>query len=112
MNPEYYRKRANYNVRYYLARSDLIKPRKYAKTTYLKADISGRGLPNKKEAFESTAILGVTWEMFPNVRCKDSILTPRNEYLIADTFQPTLIELLFLRMRVVVLPALLTCTFY
>lgn len=64
-----------------------------------------------KRSSHSTAVLGVTYVIhFEMWVVKCNILTSRKEYLIPDTFEPTLIELLLYKMRVAVLPALLTCT--
>ena len=64
-----------------------------------------------KRSSHSTAMLGVTYVRYFEMHVvKCNFLKSRNEYLISDTFQPTLIELLLYKMRVAVLPALLTCT--
>jgi hypothetical protein len=77
-----------------------------------KADTAARVSPiGSNRSNHSTAILGETYVIYFKMQVvKCNILTSCNEYLILDTFQMTLIELFLYKMRVSVLPALLTCT--
>jgi hypothetical protein len=60
-----------------------------------KADTVARVSPTgSKRSSHSTAILGVTYVIYFKMQVvKCNILMSCNEYLIPDTFQPTLIEL-------------------